>query len=66
MIVKLKIEDRRSKVHSFECGSDNRIILKSIYKSQSKDTEFEEEKKGLDGDDRPKESDKYILRSLNH
>ena len=39
----------RSKMNAFKCGNDNKNKLKGIFKSQSKNTKFEEYKNCLDG-----------------
>ena len=41
----------RSKMYAFKCGDDNKNKLKGIFKSQSKNTKFEEYKKCLDRSD---------------
>ena len=56
----------RSKMYAFKCGGDSKIILKGISKSQSKNFQFEEYKKCLDGEDYQQECDNYIIRSINH
>ena len=77
VVVKFKIEtpeniwiDKfvalRSKCYAFKCGDDSKNKLKGISKSQSKNIKFDEYKKCLDGEEYQHESDKYILRSINH
>ena len=46
------------------CADDSKNKLKSISKSQSKNINFEEYKKCLDGEDYQQECDSYILRSI--
>ena len=56
----------RSKMYAFICGGDSKNKLKGFSKSQSKNFEFEEYKKCLVGEEYLKESNKYILCSINH
>ena len=56
----------RSKMYAFKCGNDSKNKLKGVSKSQSKNIKFEEYKKCLDGEDYQRESDNYIIRSINH
>ena len=56
----------RSKMYAFKCGNDSKNKLKGVSKSQSKNIKFEEFKKCLDGEDYQRESDNYIIRSINH
>ena len=45
---------------------ENKNKIKRISKSQSKHNEFEEYEKCLYGKKIPRESNNYILRSINH
>ena len=56
----------RSKIYAFKCGGDSKNKLKGISKSQSKNIQFEEYKKCLDGEDYQQECDNFIIRSNNH
>ena len=56
----------RSKMYAFKCGGDSKNKLKGISKSQSKNIQFEEDKKCLDGEEYQKECDNFIIRSINH
>ena len=58
----------RSKVYSFKCKKKTKIKTKTrdVSKSLSKHIKFEEYKNCLDGKDYQKESNNYILRSINH
>ena len=58
----------RSKAYSFKCKNedDNKNKIKGISKSQSKDIQFEEYKKCLDGEIHQRECNNYILGSKNH
>ena len=58
----------RSKAYSFKCknNDENKNKTKGISKSQSKHIKFEENYKCLFGKDCQKESDNYIIRSINH
>ena len=77
VIGKFKIETRKniwideficlkSKMYAFKCGNDSKNKLKGISKSQSKHINFEEYKNCLDGEEYPRESNTYIIRSINH
>ena len=56
----------RSKFYAFKCGDDSKNKLKGVSKSQSKHIKIEEYKKFLDGKEHRRESNKYIVRSINH
>ena len=56
----------RSKMYAYKCGNDSKIKLKGVSKSQSKNIEFEEYKKCLDGEEYQRECNNYIVRSINH
>ena len=56
----------RSKMYAYRCGDDNKNKLKGDSKSQSKNIEFEEYKKCLDGASYQRECNIYIIRSINH
>ena len=56
----------RIKMYAFKCGNDSKNELKGISKSQSKNIQFEEYKKCLDGEEYQQECDYYIIRSINH
>ena len=56
----------RSKVYSFESGSENKNVLPGICKSQSKNVKFEEVYNCLVGGDYEKESDTHIIKSIRH
>ena len=56
----------RSKMYAFKGGNDSKNKLKGVSKSQSKDINFEEYKKCLDGEEYQRECNNYIIRSINH
>ena len=56
----------RSKMYSFKSGGDSKRKMKRVSKSFSKNINFEEYKKCLDGEEYQEESENYILRSVNH
>ena len=56
----------RSKCYAFKCGDDSKKKLKGISESYSKNINFDEYKKCLDGEEYQYECDNYILRSINH
>ena len=58
----------RSKMYAFKCKYDteDKNKLKGISKSQSKKIKFQEYYKCLFGKEYQKESDNFILRSINH
>ena len=56
----------RSKIYSFDCGDDSKNKFKGVYKSQRKHMKFTEYKNCLDGENYQKDSDNYLIRSLNH
>ena len=56
-------------MYAFKCGDDsknNKMIIKGVSKSQSKNIKFEEYKKCLDGQKYQRECNLYIIRSINH
>ena len=53
-------------MYAFKCGNDSKNKLKGAFKSQWKNIKFEEYKKRLDGKEYQRESDNYIIRSINH
>ena len=56
----------RSKIYVFKCGDDSKNKLKGISKSQSKNINFEEFKKSLDGKKYQEECENYMLKAVNH
>ena len=56
----------RCKMYAFECGNESKNKIKAISKSYSKNIEFEEYNKCLDGRDYEKICDNCISGSLNH
>ena len=56
----------RSKMYSFKCGADSKNKIKRVSKSYSKNIEFEEYKKCLDGEKLREECENNKLRSVNH
>ena len=56
----------RSKAYSFKCGNKNTNKLKGISKSYSKNIEFDEYKKCLDGKEYRNECDNFIIPSPYH
>ena len=56
----------KSKCYAFKCGNNSKNKLKGISKSYSRNINFEEYKKCLDGKDYLQECDNYIIRSINH
>ena len=56
----------RRKMYAFKCGSNEKGILKSVSKFQSKNIEFEEYYNCLFGGEYKKEYDNYLIRSINH
>ena len=56
----------RSRMYAFKCGDDSKNKLKGVSKSQSKNIEFGEYKKCLDGKEYKKICNNYIIRSINH
>ena len=56
----------RSKMYAFKCGNDSKDKLKGFRKGQSKNINFIEYKRCLDGEEYQKECDNFIVRSLNH
>ena len=55
-----------SKMYSFNCGDDIKNKLKGFSKSQSKHNKFEECRKCLHGEEYERESNIFLLRSINH
>ena len=56
----------RSKMYAFKCGNISKNKLKGISKSQSKNIKFDEYKKCLSGEEYQRESNNYIIISINH
>ena len=56
----------RSKMNAFKCGNDSENKLKGISKSQSKLIKFEEYYNCLFDGKNQRESNNYIIRSINH
>ena len=55
----------RSKMYAFKSGDDIKNKLKGISKSQSKQINIEEYKICLHGEEYQRESNNYIIRSIN-
>ena len=53
----------QSKMYAFKCGNDSK---KGVSEYQSKNINFEEYKKCLDGEEYQRECNNYIIRSINH
>ena len=53
-------------MYAFNCGDDNKNKFEGISKSQSKNIDFDENKKCLDGEEYQQECNNYIIRSINH
>ena len=53
-------------MYAFKCGDDNKIELKGICKSQSKNINFEEYYNCLFRGKNQQECDNYNIRSINH
>ena len=53
-------------MYSSKCGDGIKNKLKGISKPQSKHIKFEEYKNCLDGEGYQKDSDDYIIPSINH
>ena len=56
----------RSKMYAFKSEDENKRKLKGISKSYSKNNNFEEYRKRLDGEEYEKYCENYIFRSINH
>ena len=56
----------RSKINSFKCGDTIKNKLKGIPKPQSKHIKFEEFEKCSDREEYQRESNNFIVRSINH
>ena len=54
------------KVNAFRCGDNSENKLKGISQSYSRNINFDEYKKCLDGEEYQQECDNYIIRSPNH
>ena len=52
-------------MYAFKCGDDSKNNLKGISKSQPRNIKLEEYKKCLDGEEYQRESNNFIIRSIN-
>ena len=55
-----------SKVYAFRCVDESKNKIKVFFKSYSKNNNFEEYEKCLDGGEYEKECDNYLIGSLSH
>ena len=53
-------------MYAYKCGDDSKNKLKGISKSQSKNNNFKEYKKCLDGEEYQRECNNYTIKSVNH
>ena len=53
-------------MYAFKCGKDSKIKINGVSKSFSKNINFEEYKKCLDGEEYQFECDVYLIGSLHH
>ena len=56
----------RSKAYTYKCNKENTNKLKGITKSRVKNIKSEDYYNCLFGKERQKESENYVIRSLNH
>ena len=56
----------RSKCYAFKCGDNSKYKLKVISKSYSKNIQFDEYNKCVDGEEYQRECNNFFIRSINH